>query len=130
MTWDLRPEEREAVLKLPAAERYAYFVKRCADWEQIWGLRDERGWVTAEHDGQVLMPAWPHADYAQACALDDWNGAEPTAIDLKEWLESWLPDLEAKDQMVAVFPVPEGAGVAVEPARVRRDLEAEAELYE
>lgn len=130
MSWDLHLEEREAVLRLPAPERYAYFVKRCGDWEQVWGLRDQRGWVTAEHDGQALMPVWPHADYARACALDNWSDAEPEVIGLEDWLESWLPDLETRGQMIAVFPVPEGAGVAAEPRRVRGDLEAEADLYE
>lgn len=130
MTWNLRAQERQAVLKLPAPERYAYFVKRCGDWEEVWGLRDDRGWVTAEHAGQSFMPVWPHADYARACALDSWEGAEPGLIDLDEWLNSWLPDLEARGQLVGVFPVPNGSGVPVEPGRIRGDLEAESELYE
>lgn len=131
MTWDLRPEEFEAVLRLPAPERYAYFVKRCGDWEEVWGLRDDRGLVTAEDEGgQVFMPIWPHAEYARACALDGWENAEPASIELDEWVEKWLPELETKRQSVSVFPVPAGNGVAAEPGRLRGDLQAEVELYE
>jgi hypothetical protein len=130
MTWDLQPEEREAVLKLPAPERYAYFVKRSGDWEEVWSLRDDRGWVTADRDGQALMPVWPHPEYAGASAVDSWEGARPELIDLTEWLTVWLPELAKHGQQVAVFPVPSGAGVVAEPDRVRRDLEAEVELYE
>ena len=130
MTWNLPAEERDAVLKLSGPERYAYFVKRAADWEEVWGLRDDRGWVTAERDAHTLIPVWPHADYARASALGNWEGADPALIDLDEWVESWLPELEAKGHLVAVFPIPEGNGVAVEPGRVGADLEAEAQLYE
>jgi hypothetical protein len=131
MTWDLKSEELEALLKLPAPERYAYFVKRCADWEEVWCLRDDRGWVTAEDDqGRMLVPGWPHAEYARACAIDAWEGSEPVLIELDDWVEGWLSDLEIKGHMVSVFPLPAGSGVAVAPSRLRRDLEAEISLYE
>jgi hypothetical protein len=131
MTWELGSEELEAVLGLPAPERYAYFVKRSADREEVWGLRDDRGWVTAEDDeGRVFMPVWPHPEYARACARDEWGNASPASIELHDWVEGWLPDLEHRRHLVSVFPVPAGKGVAVEPGRLRRDLEAEIALYE
>lgn len=131
MTWSLGPEELTAVLKLPAPERYGYFLKRCADWEEVWSLRDDRGWVTAEDDqGGMLMPTWPHPDYARACATDAWEAAEPAPIGLEEWLEKWLPDLEARGHMVSLFPVPAGSGATVQPSRLRSDLETEMALYE
>ena len=131
MTWDLRSEELEALLDRPASERYAYLVKRCADWEEVWALRDDRGWVTAEDDeGRVLMPIWPHADYARACARDGWASASPDSIELDDWVEGWLAELEARSHLVSVFPVPAGHGVAADPSRLRHDLETELALYE
>ncbi len=131
MTWDLRPEELAAVLRLLAPERYAYFVKRSADSEEVWGLRDDRGWVTAQDDeGRTFMPIWPHPEYARACASDAWESAAPESIELDEWAEGWLSDLDTRGLFVSVFPVPAGSGVAVEPGRLRRDLEAEVALYE
>jgi len=131
MTWTLRPEEVAAVVELPAAERYAYFVKRCAEWEEVWGLRDDRGWVTAEDgEGRLLMPIWPHADYARACAENGWENAAPASIELDDWVEGWLSDLETSHHVVSVFPVPTGYGVAAEPDRLRRDLQRELALNE
>lgn len=131
MTWDLAPAERDAVLSLPGQGRYGYFVKRTADWERLWGLRDDRGWVTAEdEDGRIFMPVWPHPEYAHVSAVDRWQGVTPTPIELHQWLDSWLPDLDSKDHLVAVFPVPSGAGVPVEPTRLRSDLDTELKLYE
>ena len=131
MTWKLEPKELEGVLNLAALERYAYFVKRCADWEKVWGLRDDSGWVTAEDDdGRILMPIWPHMEYARVCATDEWGTANPASIELHEWVAEWLPDLEQRRHLVAVFPIPTGKGVAVEPGRLGRDLEEEIALYE
>ncbi len=39
----------EAVLALPREERYAHFVKRVADTEQVWGLYNN-GWASAATD--------------------------------------------------------------------------------
>jgi hypothetical protein len=131
MTWDLRTEELETVFKLPASQRYAYFIKHAADWEKVWGLRDADGWVTAQDDaGHTLMPIWPHPDYARACAIDAWENATPESLDLHDWVEGWLPELESRQRGVSVFPVPMGPGIAVEPDRLRGDLASELSLYE
>jgi|GEM_PF-351043 len=130
MSWDLRSEEFEAVVERPASERYAYLVKRCADWEEVRGLRDNQGWVTAEDDkGRMLMPIWPHADYTRACAMGSWEKAAPASIELDEWVEGWLSEFETRGHP-SVFPVPSDHGVAADPERIRFDLKAELALYE
>lgn len=117
--------------KLAAPQRYSYLIKRCADSAEVWGLSDETGWVTAvDDDGTTFFPVWPHADFARVCAMGGWADAEPEAIELDEWIEDWLPDLEANGQMVSAFPLPSGGAIPVEPARMRRDLSEESEQYE
>ena len=127
MIWDLSQQEFDAVVVLPAPKRYEHFVKRCADWEEVWGLRDEGGWVTtADDEGRAHFPVWPHPAYAAACAEGDWAGAEPEAIPLNEWRTAWLPGMKADDLPVTVFPVPGSLlGVAVSPARLDDDLQRE-----
>ena len=113
-----------------APARYEYFIKRVADWEEVWGLRDERGLVVAHADqGRALVPVWPHARYARECAVGNWEGAEPDAMDLGEWLDS-LTASDATVRGIAVFPLRGGHGIAVEPDRLRRDIEGELTLYE
>jgi hypothetical protein len=131
MTWKLDRKELEAVPGLPAPERYAHFVKRTADWEEVWGLRDDRGWVTAiDAEGRTFMPVWPHPEYARVCAAGAWENASAASIDVDEFVERSLPSLEDQGYLVSVFPAPTGNGVAVEPGRLRHDLEAELERYE
>ncbi len=63
--------EFAAVCALPAAERYAHFVKQVADGEEVWSLRNADGWVLSGNEaGDELVPVWPHARYAEACAID------------------------------------------------------------
>jgi hypothetical protein len=45
------------MLSLSESERYAYFVKKAADWEEIWRLKTEDGWILAGDDqGNELVP--------------------------------------------------------------------------
>lgn len=131
MSWQLSVEEIDAVSALAGAERYAYFVKHCVDWEEIWGLRDQGGWVSAQDEtGELRLPVWPHREYARRCADHEWAEAAPTAIGLDVWVDGWLSDLEATGRLISVFPLPDGSGVPVEPDRLRRDLQAEMAVYE
>lgn len=132
MSWDVNAKEFESVIALPRRKLYGYFVKRCAEHEEVWALRDQEGWVTsAQDDGSPMLPVWPHPTYARACATDAWAGAEPEAIALDEWLDDWLPGMEEDGLNVSVFPIsPSLVSISVPHADLRRDLEAERDLYE
>ncbi len=119
------------VMALPAPRRYAYFIKRVADWHELWSLKEEDGWLLASDDqGQMLIPVWPHAKYAEACASGVWEGAKAQAIDLSDWLERWTIGMIHDQRMVAVFPIPSDRGIVVSPQRLQDDLEAELSRFE
>jgi hypothetical protein len=131
-----RVNDREfaAVTALPAADRYSHFIRQVADWEEIWSLRNPGGWVLAGDDGGTqLVPVWPHARYAAACAVaawGSWEGAQPAAIPLDRWLDTWSPGLARDGRQVAVFPTPDGHGIPVSAERLRDDLLEACEDYE
>jgi hypothetical protein len=127
---ELNEREFESVVGLPAPRRYDYFVKKVADRDTMWSLRDGAGWVTtADDSGRLHLPLWPHPDFAAACATAEWTGAEPAAVDADEWVESVAESLEDDGLSVAVFPTPEGQGVSVRPARLKADLEEEQSKF-
>jgi hypothetical protein len=131
MGWAMHDKEFESVLSLSGSERYAYFVKKAADWEEIWSLKTEDGWVLAGDDqGNELVPIWPHQRFAIACATGNWRGSEPAPIELSVYLERWIPGMLRDRRLAAVFPTPTDKGVVVTPERLREDLEAELSLYE
>lgn len=126
MNYQLSDKELCAVIQLPDVRRYEYFVKRVADWEVLWSLKSDSGWVLAADDeGRQLVPVWPHAQFASACATSNWAGAVATPIDLRVWLERWTPGMTGDARYVAVFPVPSGKGVVVLPERLAQDLREE-----
>jgi hypothetical protein len=129
--WEVNDEEFRSVLALPAERRYEYFVKRAASHGALWGLRGSGGWVIAEDDeGNQHFPVWPHSRFAEACAENPWAGETPAAIDVDEWVEAWLPNLERDAMRVAVFQTPDDQGVGVGPERLKRDLEEELSQFE
>jgi hypothetical protein len=131
MGWVLRDNEIESVILLDGPKRYGYCVKKIADQQQLWGLRQEDGWALAVDDaGHELLPVWPHEKFALLCATGIWAGHQPKAIDLDDWLERWTPGMNKDGRLVAVFPTPQDKGVAVDPRRLEVDLREELSQYE
>ncbi|MET0404942.1 MAG: DUF2750 domain-containing protein [Cystobacter sp.] len=114
-------ERMEAVLRLPAVRRYAYFLQRVMESGEVWGL-DGEGWALALDDsGRDVLPLWPAPEFAQLCATRLWSGFKPRAIPLQELLESVLPQLEQEGMPVGIFFTPQGQG---HPASARELIDA------
>ena len=128
MSWELAADEKELVLALSPRERYGYFIQLAVDGEETWGLKNAEGWVLAGDQDRDAFPLWPHPDLAAACALGDWEGAQPEAIGLEELLDDLIPILEEDGIAVAVFPGLDGESAVVVPEDLRRDLQAEIDL--
>lgn len=48
-------KEAENVLKLDNRKKYEYFIKKVADFEEVWSLRDEDGWATLGTEHKVFF---------------------------------------------------------------------------
>lgn len=131
MSWNVSDQEYKSVITLSGAKRYSYFVKKVADWEEVWSLRNEDGWVlAADETGLKVIPVWPHERYAKACLTQEWQDCNPAMIDLEVWMQKWLPGMIQDGRRVAIFPTPDDKGVVVEPTRIQHDLSDECEQYE
>lgn len=126
MTWEPVEGELRRLQALPAADRAVQLVQLVADWEEVWGLEDDHGWVVAK--ATDALPLWPHPELARACAQGPWEGAEPAALSLDDLLEDLLPQLESEGLGAALFPVPADPGLLLDAAELRRRLAAELEL--
>lgn len=116
-------EEVAAVFGLAAPDRYSHFVRRVADWGEVWSVADDGGWrLLGDVDAGELVPVWPAEAFVQALCIGEWAGCRPRAIAMDDWLEKWTPGLERDGRKVAVLPTPDGRGVAIEPARLAADI--------
>jgi hypothetical protein len=123
-------KESSALIGMPAPERYGVFVRRVADFQEVWSLRTSAGYrLMADDDGTEVVPVWPQKRFAEACSADTAQ-EQAIAIPLDEWLAKWIPGLIKDNRNVAVFPTPSGQGIVVSPARLQSDLVAECEQYE
>ena len=124
--YPLNPMQFKAVSALAGPGRFRHFVGRVADWQQVWSLKEESGWVSAADDqGNIIFPVWPHPDYAAACAVGHWSGSSPTSIEVHEFLERWLPGLDKDGLAVAVFPTPTKGGVIMPAYQLQRAIQDE-----
>ena len=131
MSYPLNRQQFQAVSALASHQRYRHFIGRVSDWQLVWGLRNEGGWVTALYsNGNPVAPFWPHPDYAIACAVGEWAGNAPASIDIHHFLSRWLPGMEKDGMLAAVFPTPAMQGVFVSPRQLQSDIEEELSCME
>ena len=115
----------QAVVMLPAPQRYAYFVKRVAESGVVWSLY-RQGWALAKkEDGTLVFPLWPDSEFAQVCADYEWTGYAPHSFALDELLEELLPQLEQDGIVTGVFYTPGARDVMPTAGLLRTDLHDE-----
>ena len=131
MPYRLNEQEVRTVSSLEGPDRYSYFIKRVADCEELWTLKAPDGYVLMGGKEETPhVPLWPHPRYAEICAKGEWLNTVPVPISLLEFLNKWVPGLHLDGRLVAVFPLPTGKGVSVDPVRLADDLREESKLYE
>jgi hypothetical protein len=117
--------DRTAVQAMSPGERFAWFVRKAADLERVWGLHAE-GWATTDDGrGGVALAVWPDRDFAAACASGQWAGHVPRPISLEDFLTQWLPDLAALSRSVTVFPTSQDDGVPISPGELAEAIHRE-----
>jgi len=122
-------KEFDAVVKLPAPKRYEYFIKKVADYEEVWGLFHD-GWAMAQdNEGNVVIPFWPKREFAEVCATAQWANFSPKSIQLDDFIGKWLPGMKKDKVKSAVFYTTYEVGVVVELTRLLDDLNQELQNY-
>ncbi len=82
-------------------ERLHYFITRTMESEEVWRLCNADDWVTREVDGTAMIPLWPYAGLATACAE---AGESADAVSLEYFVYHELAELAAEGVQVEVFP--------------------------
>src|SRR5262245_55499756 len=128
--YEVNDKELKAVQQLPAAARYQYFLEKSTDWQELWSIADDRGWVLmADATGTELVPVWPAQRFASVCCAQEWQTSKPLPISLSDWLTKWTPGMIADVRAVTVFPLPTDRGIVVTPERLKCDIELPLEAY-
>jgi len=131
MSYKITKQEQDNVLKLDPKKRYNHFIAKVADWEELWSLKNDEGFVGMGDDSDNNgIPFWPHPDYARLFITNDWSDCKLEKIDLNDFMEKWLPGMENDKLIVIVFPSPNLKGITVKPFELLSDLKEECKKYE
>jgi len=119
------------VISMTSNERLWNFVNKVADWEQLWGARNDEGWlVPVTPEGIEYFPVWPHPDYAQKTTDQRFPRHRAEEIALDDFLYEWLPQLSNDDVKVAVFPNMDWTFWVIDAGDLAEYLEEEKSKYE
>ena len=112
------------VLEMDAKQRYAYFIRKIVSERQVWGLYAD-GWaVSGTVDGQMALPLWPDAKYAQLCKNKLWAKHEVTAMSLKTFVEQLIPLMIEQKAIASVFLTPDWKSILITPERLLEDIKS------
>jgi len=124
-------EEIAVVSKLLPIDRYKYFIKKIADYKEVWCLKDEEGnYALSEIEDEVLFSLWSDVKFVENCLEDDWKDYTPVKLSLDELETIVFPIIKEKGYLIDVFPVPGKTGFIVDLDEFVRDLAEELENYE
>lgn len=82
---------------------FQLFIEQVRESGQVWGLRYGEDWVvcrSAEFEDADVMPLWSAEEDARLHCVDEWADYEPEVIDLEEFLDIWINDLDEDDVLV------------------------------
>ena len=79
---------------------FQLFIEEVRESGQVWGLRYGEDWVvcrSAEFEDADVMPLWSAEGDARLHCVDEWADYEPEVIELEEFLDIWINDLDEDD---------------------------------
>ena len=125
----MHDEQIKNLLRLSAKERYEYFIRYCADFEEVWGLVvGEDNWVIfKDHENDEIFPVWSHFDLAKICCFEEHKemGATPQLIKLEAFIKKCIPNMISKNIYFGVFYNTDREGLAINGTSLKKALEDE-----
>lgn len=100
----MNARKRESICQLPAHERYGYLMRKAADTEAIWVIRDGSQMVMlGEGTAKKLIPVWPEKAFAEHHLTGTWAGYRVEEMAVDDFLD-WLDQLQKEGVGIAAFP--------------------------
>ncbi|MEM9889095.1 MAG: DUF2750 domain-containing protein [Bacteroidota bacterium] len=124
-------KEIENVSKLKPFERYRYFIKKVADFEEVWTIKDQNDdFALSDIEEYTLVSLWSAEEFIQSNLNEGWKDCVPIKMDLEMLQNELYYVLVKNNYLVNVFPVNGRSGFVVSIEEFIRDLNLELEDYE
>jgi hypothetical protein len=126
----MNQKEFDSVISLKSFERYKYFIKKVADFEELWTIINVDGdYALSDVEDNVMITFWPKPKYITSNLTDGWENCKPKKLTLDD-LENDIFDLIASHNfLINIFPVNGKSGFIVDLNEFARDLGEELKKY-
>ncbi|ATM00179.1 hypothetical protein A9R10_15980 [Aeromonas piscicola] len=104
---------------------FQLFIEEVRESGQVWGLRYGEDWVvcrSAEFEDADVMPLWSAEVDARLHCVDEWADYEPEVIELEEFLDIWINDLDEDDVLIGPNWNADLEGQELEPIELAKAL--------
>lgn len=124
-------KELENVSKLFPEDRYKYSIKKIADFEELFVLKDGDGNLAISIiDNFKAVSIWPTVEYVKSCQNGVWDQFQSYSYSLEELENDLLPLIRKERYVIDVLPVNNISGFVVSIDEFVRDLNEELENYQ
>lgn len=104
MPYNLDNEEFKHLLSLNNEERLAHAIDKIADWEEVWSICDDQGWLVQASENRQYISLWPHPRFVEDAVTRYFPAYRAEEIDFELLLDQWLPLLKQENISIAVLP--------------------------
>ncbi|HUC80677.1 MAG TPA: DUF2750 domain-containing protein [Flavisolibacter sp.] len=126
----MHPDKIRNICNLSCEDRYGYFIRKVADFEEVWLIKGEGKYVTlGDNAGNRIIPVWPEKGFAELMIADTWKEFEIEQKPLSDFMQ-WFEQLQRDNMKIAVFPTADFNTVVTTPEEMREHLLEELRQYE
>lgn len=127
---EINKQQISTVSNLKPDERYSYFIKRLADFEIFYTLKnDSNEFVISELEENKLIHFWSSPEFAQLCLVEVWENHKIVEVSLEEFEDEIVDFIEENSILIDIFPVENRTGFIVNLNEFVRDLNVEFGKY-
>ena len=124
-------KEISSVMALDPFKRYKYFIKKIADFKEVWTILDENNeYALSDLDDNTFISLWPANEFIESNLNEGWQNCKPIKFSLESVDEEILSFISNNNYLINVFPVNGKSGFVVSVKEFVRDLNKELEQYE
>jgi hypothetical protein len=125
----MHPDKQKNILNLSPQDRYGYFIRKVADFEEVWLIHDNGQYLTlGAREEQIAIPVWPEKEFAELMLSDEWRDYAVQCIELHDFIE-WLDTLKEDGYKIVGFPSSDLKGVVVSADELKNHLIYELQQY-
>lgn len=120
----------ENIKNLKPFDRYKFFIKRIADYQELWTIINKSKKLALAHvDDNTMVSFWPMKDFIKDNLDGNWKDCKPLKIDLDYLEEKVIPLILENNYLINIFPIDGKSGFVVNIDEFVRDLNEELEKY-